>query len=287
MPSDFRSPHTVGEALEVLAELGDDAHPLAGGTDLMVQYLRGEVHPEVLLHLGRLDELARIEQNGTVRIGALVTHRRVVVDPTLARGFPALVEASSSVGGRQTQEVGTVAGNVCNASPAADTLPPLLVAHAVVHLASRSGARTVPLEDFILGRRRTARRPDELVTHLEIEPVGAGAAETYLKVAPRTGMEVAVVGLAVRLSLDPDGTVTDARIAATSVAPTPYRAHEAEAQLAGSRLEEAAVAAAGRSLAASASPIDDVRASAAYRRRVLPRLLGRAVTICRQRVEGA
>lgn len=285
---EFRSVSSLGEALGLLSEWGLDAQPLAGGTDVMVQYLRGELRPKLLVHIERLPELAGVEtEDGKVKLGALITHRRLARDTRLSRLLPALAQASRTVGGWQIQEVGTIVGNVCNASPAADTVPPLLTAGAVVHLASRAGARSLPLSAFILDRRKTARRPDELVTGVTVEPLPEHSAETYLKVGPRSGMEVALVGLAVRLTFGPDGTVSDARIAVCSVAPVPFRAAEAETVLRGSRLEPDAVAEAGEALRRAARPIDDARATAAYRRKVLGPLLARAVDQCRQRAQGA
>lgn len=284
----FRRAETIEEALDSLAALGDDAHVLAGGTDLMVQYLRGELAPDTLVHIQRIESLGRITENGALSVGALVTHRKLAVDPAIRRLLPGLAEAAATVGGRQTQEVGTIGGNVCNASPAADTVPPLLVAGATVHLASSSGERALPLDDFLLGRRHTARRPDELVTSFEMDLPAPRSGEVYLKVGPRGGMEVALVGLAARLSFDPDGeTVAEARIAATAVAPHPFRAVAAETVLAGRRLEAGAIADAGRLLAEAADPIDDQRATATYRRRVLAPLLARAVDLCRRRALGA
>lgn len=279
--SSFISPGTTEEALTLLAELGDSATVLAGGTDVMVQLQAGQFQPETLVHIGNLDELKQIDRaDASVNIGALVTHRRLATNSEL--GLPALAEACSTIGGWQTQEVGTVGGNVCNASPAADTVAPLLVADASVGLASSGGRRSVPLAQFILGRRMTAARSDELVTHLTVTPCQAGTGEVYLKVAPRTAMEVAVIGLAVRLTIS-DGKVEAARIAATSVAPIPFRSAAAEAVLVGSGLEPDAVEEASRLLADESQPIDDARASAVYRRMVLARSLDRAVGIAKRR----
>ncbi len=280
---EFRSAGSVEEALAWLAELGDEAQVLAGGTDVMIQHMRREIDPSVLLHIGKLDELAGFTTNGAHAIGPLISHRTLATDPQLGAAFPALAEAAGTVGGWQTQEVGTVGGNLCNASPAADTAPPLLVADADLELRSTSGDRLVPLEEFFLGRRATVRRGDELLTGITATPVSRGTGETYLKLGRRSAMEVAVVGLAVRLTVDVDDTVTRARVAACSVSPRPYRAIGAEQSLEGSRLESEAVADAGHALVESASPIDDARASASYRLHVLPVLLARAVEICRIR----
>jgi aerobic carbon-monoxide dehydrogenase medium subunit len=281
---EFRSVTTVDQALDSLTELGEDAQLLAGGTDVMVQYQRGELRPKALVHLEGVAELRDIEHDGSVRLGALVTHRRVPA--MLGDALPALSEACATVGGWQTQEVGTVVGNICNASPAADAMPPLLTAGTVVELVSGRGSRSLTLDEFVLGRRRTARAPDELVTSIRLEPLPAGAGEVYLKVAPRSTMEVALIGLAVRIRFDDDERVIDARVATCSVGPVPRRIREAEEPLVGGRLEHDALAEAAERLHAAADPIDDARASAAYRRRVLGPLLERAVTMSRERARG-
>ncbi|HKY46475.1 MAG TPA: xanthine dehydrogenase family protein subunit M, partial [Acidimicrobiia bacterium] len=267
---EFRSCRSEAEALAVLDEFGDDARILAGGTDLMIQYQRGEINPSVFLHIQKIPELGGITVNGSIAIGALTTHRRLVRHDEIRRHLPALAEAAATVGGWQTQEAGTLGGNLCNASPAADTVPPLLMADAVVGLASPKGRRSMPLDQFLLGRRLTARQADELLTGIDLELPPPRTGEVYLKVGPRSAMEVALVGLAARLTLGEDGaTVEDARVAVCSVGPRPFRAVEAEAVLTGSRLEGGAVAEAGELLARAASPIDDFRATGAYRRRVL------------------
>lgn len=281
----FHSAETLEDALEALAEATDGTLVLAGGTDVMVQYQRGEISPRALLHIERIESLRHVDQgNGQVRLGALVTHRQAMQHGGVSEGLPALIEASATVGGWQTQEVGTIVGNVVNASPAADTIPALLNAGCVVHLSSSTGQREVELSDFILGRRKTARRPEELVTALDLEPIGPRTGEVYIKVGPRSAMEVALLGLAVRLTLGPDGqTAEDVRVAVCSVAPIPYRATEAEEILRESPLDDEAVQEAGSSLAESADPIDDPRATAAYRKRVLAPLLERAVGEARRR----
>lgn len=283
---EFRTAGSIEEALACLAELGGDAQVVAGGTDVMIQHMRREINPSVLLHIGRLRELDGFTSNGTAAFGALTTHRDLATDPRVAGAFPALAEAASTVGGWQTQEVGTLGGNLCNASPAADTAAPLLIADARVELRSERGVRRLPLDEFLLGRRKTARLGDELLMSVTATPLGAHSGEVYLKLGRRRAMEVAVVGLALRLAFDVGGTVTSARIAACSVGPRAYRATEAERILEGCRLEDETIAEAGRVLADSATPIDDARASSSYRKRVLPGLLARAVVACVDRAGG-
>lgn len=283
---DFRRATTEAEACAVLAEVGPEASVLAGGTDVMMQVARAELTPRVLLHIERIESLRVLqEEDDVTRIGALVTHLSLSRHAGIRRRHPALAEASATVGGWQTQAVGTVGGNICNASPAADTAPPLLVADARVTLASTRGVRTVGLDDFFLGRRSIARTPDELVTALELAPLPPGGGEVYLKVGRRGAMEVARVGLAARLVFTPDGTVSSARLAVCSVAPTPRRIPDAERLLEGSNGGTEAVSAAADALTAAVSPVDDSRATAAYRTGVLPALLAQAVSECRDRVQ--
>jgi len=280
---EFRRAASEEQALAWLAERGGSARVIAGGTDVMMQYARGEISPAEFVHIEGIRSLAAVDSAATSRFGALVTHRQLATDPLIRKRHPALSEAAATVGGWQTQAVGTLGGNICNASPAADTAAPLLVANAIVELRSARGTRRVPVQDFFVGRRNVDRRPDELVTAVEAEPVGQSAAEVYLKAGRRGAMVVAVVGLAVRLLFDVDGQVRDARLALCSVAPTPVRAYRAERVLVDGGAIGDAVREAGEELLAEASPVDDSRATAAYRRMILTGLLDRAVACCRSR----
>lgn len=279
----FLSAESLEEALARLSELGDDAQVLAGGTDVMIQHRLHQIDPSTFLYIGRIDSLRLLAANGRVSIGPLISHKTLGDDPVVGSQLPALAEAARTVGSWQTQEVGTIGGNVCNASPAADTIPPLLVADAVVELSSETGNRRLPLDEFLLGRRSTVREPSELLTAIEAEPISLRTGETYLKLGRRSAMEVSIVGLAARMTFGPADEVSSARIAVCSVAPRPYRATEAERILQGNHLNPDGIAEAGHALAVSATPIDDARSSASYRLRVLPRLLARAVELCRLR----
>ena len=285
-------------AVAWLASRGDATCVVAGGTDVMMQYARGEVAPASLLYIGAITALGTVgggrdgvadggaDAGAASRFGALVTHRLLARDPIVRRRHPALAEAAATVGGWQTQSVGTLGGNLCNASPAADTAAPLLVADAVVELRSASQTRRLPLHEFFLGRRTTARRADELLTAVEANPAGPAAGEIYLKVGRRGAMVVAVAGLAVRLTFDGQDRLRDARVALCSVAPAPVRAVETERVLAQGGATAEAVRQAGAALEREVSPIDDSRATAAYRRQILSGLLERAVACCRARARG-
>ncbi len=280
----FRRARTLDEALDLLGELGDDALILAGGTDVVIQYLAGETAPETLLHIEGIEDLATVSLNQRTTLGPLVTHRVLATDRAITTAHPALATSAGTVGGWQTQAVGTIGGNICNASPAADTAPPLLVADAYVTLASRRSERRLALTDFFLDRRRTVMAPDEMLTAIDLDPLPPGAGEVYLKLGRRGAMEVALVGMAVRIGFASDGTVDSARVALCSVAPTPRRVPDAEEVLIGSRLDAGVFDAAGEALRAAASPIDDARARASYRMRTLRGLLERAAIQCRDAV---
>lgn len=284
----YHAPSSVGEALDLLGSLGSGTAVLAGGTDLMVQFLRGQVAPEHVVFIGALDdELRGVSADGAIRIGALTPHRDLATNRVLRREMPGLVEAAAQVGGWQTQNVGTIGGNICNASPAADLPPTLLVADASVTLRDRAGERSLPLVDFFLGRRATQRRPDELLTAVTVPRTAAATGDVYLKIGRRRAMEIAIVGMAMRLTFDERiETVLDARIAICAAAPRPFRAAEAERRLVGTRLDASSLAEAGRLAAAAASPIDDLRASAAYRTWLIASLVARAAAACRRRAAG-
>lgn len=273
---------TLDEAVQARADWGDDGRLLAGGTDVMVQFLHGELRPGALIHIEKIAALSNVSTDERTSLGALTTHRTIATTDSLIERHPALARAAATVGGWQTQVKGTIGGNICNASPAADTVPPLLVGDAHVTLASAVGERRLPLGDFILGRRSTALAADELVTAVDLEPLPGGSAEVYLKLGRRGAMEVALVGLAVRLGFSEDGTVSDARVAVCSLAPVPGRVPDAEAALIGSTLTPDVLEEAGAALLAAAAPIDDARSTANYRRRTLRGLLERATTYCQE-----
>jgi carbon-monoxide dehydrogenase medium subunit len=281
---DFRTAVDLQEALEVLADAGDDVLVLAGGTDVMIQLDRQELGKPVMLSIGRVSELREVTVNGAVRLGALVSHRELAVGERLPGGYSAIREAALTVGGWQTQAVGTIGGNICNASPAADLSAPLLVNDAIVQLKSSGRAREIAYENFTTNRRSTARLPSELVTSITLAPVSGRSADAYLKVGRRAAMEVAIVGLAMRLTFAPEGTeVVDSRLALCSVGPVPRRIRSAELALIGQPLGEDTLEGAVEATLDEIRPIDDNRATAGYRRRLIPGLVRRAAGRCAQR----
>ncbi len=273
---DFIRPTTWAEALRAKAER-HGALPIAGGTDLMVGLNFGEKPPEALLDLTHIAELADWDRSdGEIRLGAGVSYARIIAE--LAAEMPALAIASRTVGSPQIRNRATVAGNLGTASPAGDAHPPLLATGATVEAESVRGRRLIPIDDFFLGVKRQALADDELIRSVRV-PVAPGP-QQFAKVGTRNAMVIAVCTVAV--ALDPSTCRVGTGIG--SAAPTPRRAPDAESfaaeslPWAGGRLDDAIAHEFGVRVAAAASPIDDVRGTADYRRRALAVLARRALT---------
>ncbi len=262
---EFKSPGTLAEACELLAMPGSKA--LAGGTDVIPQMRDGRFRAGVLVDLSRIDGLSGIElAGGEVVIGALTRYSDMLHSSLLLAHAPFLAEVSGLVGGAQTQNRGTLGGNIANASPAGDTLPVLLALDAVVDLIGRDGERTLPLADFLLGPGQTALAPGELLRRVRFAPLGPGVRSRFLRLGNRRGMLISVVSAAVALGRDEYGRVSDCRVALGAVAPTPVRCRKAEMLLLGRRPDAELIDRAAAAALAACRPIDDVRASAGYRR---------------------
>jgi CO/xanthine dehydrogenase FAD-binding subunit len=254
------TPRTLAEALRLKADR-PEAVPIQGGTDVMVDVNFGRLRPAAVLNLNEVQELRGWSQrDGALWLGAGLTFAEAM-EPALAARLPALAEAARTVGGPQIRNRGTIGGNLGTASPAGDALPPLLVAGARAALASVRGERQVPLEEFLVGPKRTVLAEDELITGVVVDV--AGCRETFMKVGPRNAMVIAVASLALRV----DGEL---RAAFGSAGPV--------ARLVRAPLDEASSFA--ERVAAAASPIDDVRGTSAYRRRALRILAARAMERC-------
>lgn len=275
-PFDLLTPTSLTEAVNLLSESGGAALPLAGGTDLIPQMRAGEASPGSLLSLRRLRELDDLafDPGRGLRLGARVTLRQLVRDPMIRRYYPVLAEAASIMASEQVRSLATVGGNLCNGSPSADLAPPLLVLDAEVVLVGPSGQRTLPVGEFFVGPGATARRPNELLLELRLPPPRGSA--IYLKHTPRSYMDLAVVGVAARL-VRGNGSPPQIAIALGAVAPVPMRADRAEQSWVGEGLTPAGLARAARSAAEECSPIDDIRASAGYRRQMIEVLVRRSL----------
>lgn len=284
IPFDFEyyEPRTLDEALEILAKFKDDAKVLAGGTDLLVKMKTRTVEPKVVVNIKRLKELRYIvEENETIRIGALATLRDVELSKEIEKHVPALHDAVLRMGSIQVRNMATIGGNLCNASPAADTAPPLLVHNAVAKIASKRGIRTVPLEVFFIAPGKTVLEPDELLVEVVVEKRGRGMS-AFRKVS-RVSVDLSMASSAVYIALDGD-LIKEARLALGSVAPKPLRARKAESALTGLRVGSQDLMEALKVLDEEISPITDVRSTAEYRRFVVKTLTWDAINVAFQRL---
>jgi carbon-monoxide dehydrogenase medium subunit len=273
----FHRPETIDAAISFAGEHGEDARFIAGGTDLIIQINRRRLAPRHLISLAGLG-LDRISETpGEYVIGAMATHDAVVTHPGFQHELIALVQASAVIGGRQVRNIATVGGNIVNASPAADLVPVLLALDAVVELRGPTGTRSLPLDRFLVDRGRTVRRPDEILTSVRFARPTAASATAFLKAGRRKAMEIAVICVAAHLVQG-----GKARIAVGAAASRTVRVREAEALV--EQQGAAAFPEAGRLAAEQVTPIDDVRASARYRKLLVAALVERALAACADRI---
>ncbi len=277
---DYLKPAGLAEALDVL----DESRPArclvyAGGTDVIPRLkARLITPPEVLVDLKGIRELDFIscDDHSGLRIGALATISSVVENETVREKYPVLLEGARSIASTHIQNRGTLIGNICSAVPSADSAPALLCLGAKVVCLSKEGERTVDLDQFLLGPSRTSLRPGELVKEIQVPPATPGTRGTYIKLSPRSRMDLAVVGVAAVLQKD-KGAFGDMRIGLGAVGPTPIRSKKAEARLRGEAISEEAILEAATLAAQESKPIDDHRASAMYRRMMVEVLVKRAI----------
>ncbi len=280
----FTSAVTLEDAL---AALGSGARPVAGGTDLVVGARQGKASlPDGIVAIDRIEYLRGIVGvEGGLRLGALATHDEIVANDVIRERFTALADASAIVGSHATRAQGTIGGNVMNASPAMDTGGPLLCFGATATLRFEGGERAVPLAELWTGPGTTVADPAELLVGIHLPAPKPMTGSAYVRLEYRRQMEIAVVGSTAVVTLDA-GSVTDARVAITALAPTIRDVPEAEAALTGSDGGEEAISAAARAAAAGSSPITDVRGSAEYRSAMAEVIARRAIVVALARARG-
>jgi carbon-monoxide dehydrogenase medium subunit len=285
----FHAPETVADALALLA--GDpQARVLAGGTDLIVQMRSGRIAPSAIVDVKRIGGLSGVRRDGEAfRIGAATPCTELKDDKALAAAWPGVVEAANLIGSVQVRNRATMAGNLCNASPAADSVPALVAAGARCLVAGPSGQREVPVQEIPAGPGRTSLASGEFVVEIRLPAQAQQGADAYLRSIPRTEMDIAVVGAGVNLVLGTDGTCTAARIAIGAVAPTVLLVQDAGAALIGSKLDDAALDRMADAVRAACRPIADKRGSIEYRIAMAGVLARRTVEIAlnRARKQGA
>jgi carbon-monoxide dehydrogenase medium subunit len=269
----YRQPRTLEEALELTAS--KQATLIAGGTDLLVGMKKQQRAPRRLVSLRRVDELGRIEETDGLRIGAAVPLSEIERHPTVVSRHPALVDSIAVLGSRQIRNVATLGGNLCNASPAADTAPPLLAYGARVELRNADRSRQIALEDFFRGPGQTVLEPGEILTAILLDVPSPDARSVFLRKG-RVRMDVAIASVAALLEMD-GSTCVRARLAAGAVAPVPLRLRRTEALVEGSVPDESLRVLAVEEARREISPITDVRTTAGYRRHLVGVFVERAL----------
>jgi carbon-monoxide dehydrogenase medium subunit len=282
----YESPASTKEAVALLAKEKGSAFVLAGGTDLLVRMKAELIEPDLVVDIKRIPAMTdiKVTQNG-FRIGAAVSGAQLGRHKALCKAWPGVVEAANLIGSDQIQGRCTVVGNLCNASPAADSVPALIAAGAKAIIVGRNGRRTVPVEKVITGPGKTSLEKGEVIEALTLPKPASRTGDAYLRFTPRTEMDIAVVGVGISLSLE-RGTVKKARVCLGAVAPTPILVPAAARALIGSKLDDVALAKLATACSAACNPIDDKRGTAAYRTRVAGVLARRAATIAFQRAGG-
>jgi len=282
----YHAPDTIKQATDLLAA-NKGSRPLAGGTDLIVQMQSGRVAPVAIVDLKRIASLKEIrEEAGYFAIGAAVPCTSLKNNKALVAEWPGVVEAANLIGSVQVRNRATMSGNLCNASPAADSVPALVAAGATAIVTGASGEREVPVEQIPTAPGKTSLADGEFVSEIRIPRQQKGGSDAYLRSIPRTEMDIAVVGAGASIVLDVSGTCTSARIAVGAVAPTVLLVEDASKALVGSKLDDAAVAKAMAAVSAACNPIDDKRGTVAYRKAMAGVLAKRVIQIARERAGG-
>lgn len=287
MDVQYVAPKTLDEAVRAFAAAAGAGRILAGGTDLLVQMRNGVVAPGTIVDVKKIGELTTIEETkeGGFRIGAAVSGAALREHPKVSKVWPGVVEATNLIGSTQIQGRATPGGNLCNGSPAGDSVPAMVAAAATVTIQGPNGRRELAVEKVPKGPGRLNLEPGEIVVSFTLPPRPKGSSDAYLRMIPRTEMDIAVVGCGVSLTIE-NGICTAARVGLGAVAPTVLLVEEAAKALIGSRLDDAALARAAAACSAACRPIDDKRGTIAYRTKVAGVLLKRTTLIAAERAGG-
>ena len=283
----FTAPTTVDDAINALARAPGLAKPLAGGTDLLVQMRSGRLRPEVIVDLKRIPDLIGIrETSESFVIGAATPGIMLSEHETFSRAWPGIVEGVDLIGSQQIQGRASLVGNLCNASPAADSVPALIAAHAVAVIAGPDGRREAPVEAIVIGPGQTSLKKREFIVEFRVPKPKPRQSDAYLRFIPRTEMDIAVVGCGVNVTLDAAGLCTDACVVLGAVAPTQLIVNEAAEALKGHRLDDDTLSRLDAAAQRACKPINDKRGTIEYRTKVAGVLARRAAAIAFQRAAG-
>jgi carbon-monoxide dehydrogenase medium subunit len=283
----YEAPRTLESAVALLAGEAGSAQILAGGTDLLVRMKSGISEPDLVVDIKRIDSMHSITaENGGWRIGAAVPGAVLGEHAGVKADWPGVVEALELIGSTQVQGRATMAGNMCNASPAADSVPAMVAADAVARVVGPKGSRDVAVGDIATAPGKTSLTKGEIVESIFLPARPKHSGDAYLRFIPRTEVDIAVVGVGVNLTLDASGTCTAARVALGAVAPTVLLDQKAAATLVGTKVDDAALAKLAAACSAACKPIDDKRGTIEFRTKVAGVLARRAAAIALQRAKG-
>tara|TARA_B100000029_G_scaffold476462_1_gene520619 strand:+ start:6794 stop:7654 length:861 start_codon:yes stop_codon:yes gene_type:complete len=282
----YKSPNSIEEATALLVAANGNARILAGGTDLLVQIRGGFADPDLIIDVKNIPELRAITSGSDgIQIGAAVSGAELGEHPIVSKVWPGVVEATELIGSTQIQGRASLGGNLCNASPAADTVPALVAAGATCRVAGAKGERTVPVEEITTGPGSTSLGNDEFVVDFSFPARPEHSGDAYLRFIPRTEMDIAVVGAGVSLTLAEDGSCKAARVSLGAVAPTVVVLEDGANALIGTKLDEAALDKLDIAARAACNPIDDKRGTVEFRTDVAGVLAKRAALIAKERAE--
>ena len=285
---DYVAPTSLSEAVSVLSAHGDRARPLAGGTDIIVQLRGGRRELDVLVDAKKIPELNQIELTDSgLRLGAAVPCYEIYQNQAVAAAYPGLIDAAGLIGSIQIQGRASIGGNLCNAAPSGDSIPPVITLGGEAHINGPNGWRAVAAEDFCTGPGRNVLEAGEILVGIQIPAPAANSGTAYLRFIPRNEMDIAVAGVSSSVVLDASGqTIQSARIALASVGPTPILATAAGESLAGKAVSDDAIAEAGRLASEAASPITDMRGTIRQRHHLVDVLTRRTLNIAIRRARG-
>lgn len=265
----YEAPETLDAAVALLANAGEETKVLAGGTDLLVQLKTNTISPAVVVDIKKIDEVRTIaEENGGFRIGAAVPSAEFNEHAGFKAAWPGVAEAADLIGSSQIQGRASLGGNLCNGSPAADSVPAMIAAGAIARVAGPNGRREIPVEDVILGPRKLSLAQGEFIASFFFPARPERSGDAYERFIPRTEMDIAVVGCGVSLTRDGPGKITDARVALGAVAEKPLLVAEAADAIIGTTLDDAALDALAKACEAACRPIDDKRGTVEFRTQV-------------------
>lgn len=274
----YLEPTSIEEAISILSEYGNKAKIIAGGTDLLVQIRSKTIRPEYLVDISRIPKLDYKEENDGLRIGALTTIRALEKSAELHQRYPVISQAAGQLGSVAVRNMGTLGGNLCNAAPSAETAPALIGLSARAKIVGPDGERVVPLENFFVGPGETVLKKGELLVEIQVPPMPPDTKAVYLKHAIRGSIDLAIVGVAAIVTLEPGSNVCkDIKLVLGAVAPTPMRAHQAEEIIKVKKIDDALIDKCAQVASDESRPITDVRASDWYRKEMVKVFTRRAI----------